>query len=258
MSRKFRNSLFSIFLGLTPTLIAQTAANQLVVSGNACGPTALLNAFRFGKADWQVPSNSLKGETDKERIYTIIREYGMRPSNHLKGRPRWSRKGLNLADLCDIGNEMTRGTFLPPLTTEIAFLKPGETQAKLLKRIHQHLATSIAKGFPPLISLRRYALRTKGEQAAQWTILDAHFVTLIAVPTKLENAANGFAVTYLDPWGGKTCQGQITIPTAAVLAADLLSSPCLTADFPQASVGKKLTKPGEPSALTVAALLGRW
>ena len=42
-------------------------ANQLVVAGNACGPAALLNAFRFGNADWQRRVR-LAGATDKERL----------------------------------------------------------------------------------------------------------------------------------------------------------------------------------------------
>ena len=35
--------------------------NQLRVSGNACGPAALLNAFRFGNTDWQRASNAITG-----------------------------------------------------------------------------------------------------------------------------------------------------------------------------------------------------
>jgi hypothetical protein len=96
-----------------------TPANQLVVAGNACGPTALLNAFRFASPAWQRASAAIAGSTDKELIYTIIRESGMRPSASIKGRPRWSKNGVNLVDLCDIGNELTRGHFLPLMRQEV-------------------------------------------------------------------------------------------------------------------------------------------
>jgi hypothetical protein len=230
-----------------------TPVNQLLVSGNACGPTALLNAFRFGNPDWQRASNSIAGESDKQRIYSIIREYGMRPSAMMKGRPRWSKNGVNLADLCDIANEMTRGLFLPLVSHEVLFRAPHESQQALLKRVLVRLNTSLEKGLPPVVSLRRYVKRDKS-----WVALDAHFVTLIKVPRTLEKGAASFEVSYIDPWGGKACQGTIGIPESAVLAGIPSESPCLEADFPQASVGKKLVRQGEATELTIAAILGRW
>lgn len=229
------------------------AANQLVVAGNACGPTALLNAFRFGNADWKRAYNSITGTTDKERINTLIRESGMRPSNYIKGRPRWSRKGVNIADLCDMANETARGKMLPLVSQEVLFLKKGESQEKLLQRAHQRLDVSLSKGLPPVLSLRRYALR-----GSQWIVLDAHFVTLVSMPRKLEKGARSFAVTYADPWGGKISTGSIGIPDRPVLSGLASTSPCLEAVFPQAAVGKKLARSGEPTPLTLAAALGRW
>ena len=145
-------------------------ADQLAVAGNACGPTALLNAFRFGSPDWQRASNAIAGETDKQRIYTVIRESGMRPSNSIKGHPRWSRKGVNLMDLCDMGNELTRAHFLPLMSQEVLFAKPGESQRKLLGRVHQRFETSLAKGLPPVVSLRRYVRRAQQGKAPEWIV----------------------------------------------------------------------------------------
>lgn len=258
----FRLAASSIFFALCVPALADSAApvpaNQLVVAGNACGPTALLNAFRFGNPDWQRASNAIAGDTDKQRIYTIIRESGMRPSNSIKGRPRWSRNGVNIADLRDIANELTRGHFLPLTSQEVLFLKPGETQEKLLRRVHGRFATSLAKGLPPVISLRRYALRRQDGGPPAWVVLDAHFVTLTVSPRKLEKNARSFPVSYIDPWGGKICQGSIAIADRAVLANAAADAPCLEAVFSEALVGKKLIRAGEPAALTVAAVLGRW
>jgi len=101
--------------------------------------------------------------------------------------------------------------------------------------------------------LRRYALRNNA-----WIVLDAHFVTLITMPRKLDKGARSFPVTYIDPWGGKIATGHIAIPDRAVLAAGADASPCLEAAFPDASVGKKLLRFGEQHALTISAALGRW
>ena len=230
-----------------------TPANQLVVSGNACGPTALLNAFRFGDASWQRAPDALTGDTARQRIYTIIREFGMRPSAHLGGRPRWSRKGVNIADLTDIANEMTRGHYLPQLQQEVLFRDSRETPEKLLRRTHAHLETSLKKGLPPLISLRRYVKRD-----GSWMALEAHFVTVTSVPRKLDKQARSFAIHYIDPWGGKSCQGTIALPNKPVLADTSAASPCLVAEFPDASVGRKLVRSGEGSSLVPAAIMGRW
>jgi hypothetical protein len=224
-----------------------------VVSGNACGPTALLNAFRFANADWQRASSTIKGTTDRAQIHTIIRECGMRPSKHLKDRPRWSRKGVSIADLCDMGNELAHGQFLPQLSQQVLFLNPGESPAKLLTRVHRLLETSLRKGFPPILSLRRYVRR-----GGEWVVLEAHFVTLLSMPKKLEKTAPSFPASYVDPWGGKICNGTIGLPRRPVLANSILTSPCLEAAFPQAAVGKKLVKTGEQSVLVLSAAMGRW
>lgn len=234
-----------------------TPADQLSVAGNACGPAALLNAFRFGNADWQRVSAALPGGNDRQRIQYIIRGPGMRPSTHLQGRPRWSRHGVNIADLQDIANDLTRGQYLPQITQQVLFRQPGETPEKLLRRVHRLFNTSMAKGLPPVISLRRQVLRTR-DGTPQWTVLDAHFVTLTSLPRKLDKHARSFPVTYIDPWGGKLRQGSITIPNRPLLAATVGNSPCLQADFPTAAVGSKLVRRGETSALAAAAALGRW
>ena len=239
--------------------LSAVAANQLLVAGNACGPAALLNAFRFGNPDWQRASQALAGATDKERLLTIIREIGMRPSQHALGHPRWSRRGVSVADLRDMANEMIAGQYLPQLSEEVFFLEPRETPEKLLRRVYQRVDTSLAKGLPPVVSLRRYVLRQPaGAKSPQWVVIDAHFVTLTAIPRALDRNARCFPVSYLDPWGAKRCQGSIGIPGKIVFADPAGQSCCVEADFPQTPVGKKRVGRGEPTLLTFAAAIGRW
>ncbi len=237
---------------------AAAPADQLAVAGNACGPAALLNAFRFGNDAWQRASNAIAGANDRERILRIIREIGMRPSKHVPGHPRWSRRGVSLADLHDMADEMTTGHYLPQFSEEVFFLSPRETPEKLLRRVHQRLEKSLAKGLPPVVSLRRYALRKSSGNAPQWSVVDAHFVTLTSIPRKLDKHARSFPVSYIDPWGGKRCQGRITIPERSVMADSAGNSSCLEALFPQSDVGKKRVGKGEQTMLAVSAAIGRW
>ena len=232
---------------------AAVPANQLAVAGNACGPAALLNAFRFGNPHWNRASDAIAGENDKQRISQIIRGPGMRPSSHIKGRNRWSRHGVNVADLHDMANDLTRGHYLPEVGHEVLFRTGKETQEKLLARTHRRLAISMEKGLPPVLSVRRHVLRGKA-----WVALEAHFVTVTSVPRKLEKGTRSFEIGYIDPWGGRPARGTIRIPDRPVLADAAKDSPCLEADFPAAGVGKKLVKKGESSVLAAAAALGRW
>ncbi len=274
-SRRVSNPTSFILLGLLPALLSSTPllaapplreapnpgavpANQLLVSGNACGPAALLNAFRFGNENWQRASNAISGKNDRERIFTIIREIGMRPSKQMPGRPRWSRRGVGLSDLRDMANEMTANLYLPQLNEEVFFSDGRESPEKLLRRVHGRLETSLAKGFPPVLSLRRHVLRPQPGSAPQWLVIDAHFVTLTAIPRKLGKNARGFSVSYIDPWGGKLAEGRIAIPERPVLVDSKGNSSCLEALFPQTPVGKKLVRPGEETVLAVSAGIGRW
>ena len=78
---------------------AARPANQLDISGNACGPAALLSSFRCGNAAWQKAAVALPGEDDRAQLRHWIRYHGLRPSETLKGRTRWTTAGINVEDL---------------------------------------------------------------------------------------------------------------------------------------------------------------
>jgi len=237
--------------------LSAAPVDQLSIAGNACGPAALLAAFRFGNTHWQRAAEAVPGTDDKSRLRSIIQTRGTVASAHIPGRIRWSRSGVNVADLCDIANEMCLGQALPRLDQEVFFLKPGETPELLLKRVHRRLATSLEKGFPPVISIRRFVHRKSAAGTAEWVAVDGHFVTLLALPRRLDRHARSFPVTYLDPWGGKRVEGWIGVPDLPLLAAPGSASACLEAVFPQALVGKNLLRPGERSALSLSAAICR-
>lgn len=232
--------------------------DQLAVAGNACGPAALLNAFQSGNDDWRRAWDAVAGKTDRERILAVIREIGMRPSAHVPGRARWSRRGVSVADLRDMARDMSAGRYLPQVSEEVLFRKPGESPEKLLARVHQRLATSLKKGLPPVLSIRRHVLRKDKGGNLAWTTIDAHFVTLTSLPRKLPRGANSFPITYIDPWGGRRLSGTIAIPQTPVFPDSEGRSSCLEAVFPQSSVGSKMLRRGEKSVLALAAAVGRW
>lgn len=232
--------------------------DQLAVAGNACGPAALLNSFRFGDKNWQQAVAIAAGDTDKARLLSVIRTWGLRPSNSLAGRKRWSRHGINADDLRDMANEMAHVRFLPQLKCEVLMTTPGESPQELLRRTHSRLSTSLAKGLPPVISIRRIVHRKVPGKAPEWIVLQGHFVTVTRLPAKLERDATGFDLSYIDPWGGRSATGRLALSNNAFVVAPGTPSPCLEAAFPQADVGKKQARAGEATLLTLAAGIGKW
>lgn len=226
--------------------------NQLDLAGNACGPAALLNSFRFGKPAWRKLSEEPPGPGDRERIRAIARGPAMRESASLPGRARWSRKGINLSDLRDVANELGAEKGLPYLSEETLFLKSGEDPGSLLLRVHSRLTRSLAAGFPPILSIRRFVKRD-----GKWIALQGHFVTVVSIPGGIASGETSFPVKYIDPWGANFREANIGISQRGFMTEDPGKSPNLEAVFPSALVGKRLVRSGEETFLAVSAVLGR-
>lgn len=232
--------------------LSQQPFNQLVLAGNACGPAALLNSYRFGNSRWKKLSENPPALSDRERIRAIARGPAMRESSSLPGRARWSRSGINLADLRDVANEIGAAESLPHLSEEMLFLRPGETQEAHLQRVHRLLARSLAEGIPPILSIRRFVKRD-----GKWSTVHSHFVTVVSVPGRLPAGKNSFSVKYIDPWGGKLSEGEIAIRERAFLGESASKNPNLEAVFPNAIVGKSQVSSGQETMLAVSSVLGR-
>lgn len=225
--------------------------NQLDLAGNACGPAALLNSSRFGSPAWRKLSETPPGLTDRERIRAIARGPAMRESSSLPGRARWSRAGINPSDLRDVANEMARPHSLPPISQQTLFLKPGESQEAHLRRVRALLARSLDRGFPPILSVRRFAMR-----GGKWISVQGHFVTITSVPGHSPRGMSSFPVRYIDPWGGRFHAGTISVSERTVFGKNPAENPNLEAIFPQVTVGKGRLLANEQSILLASALLG--
>ncbi len=233
--------------------VAAGAVNQRVVSGNACGPAALLAAFRCGDESWQEIDRKLPGGSDKGKLVYIIRAYGLRPSTSLKDRKRWTGKGINSEDLLAVAGEISSAYGQPKPDSDQLFRRKRESPEKLIRRTQDRLRDSLARGFPPLLSVKRYVLR-KG----RWELLQGHFVTVVRVPEKIGRGDRSFAFTFLDPWGGRKREGTISIPDQPVLSIDGESSTCLMVDAPGLNVGRSAVRKGETTRLVPTVAIGRW
>ena len=215
-------------------------------AGNSCGPASLLNAFGSGSEKWQIVFQKIPGTSDRTRIASVIKSWGLAPSANLPDRKRWDRKGgTNFIDLGVMADEMRQLHWsLPKLKSEFFFSAPGAESEAHLKLAHKRLRTSLKKGFPPLLSVRRFVLRDN-----QWQSVHGHYVILVAMPKKIAWGSQSFAVEFIDPTGAKTYRGEIT--TSNTL-------PSLILTCPTSAIGKSEIKLGEQNALGLAGAIGAW
>jgi len=232
---------------------AAVPVNQLLASGNACGPASLLNSFQSGSERWQEIAQGIPGSSDKSRLIYVIRRYSVRESQHFIGKKRWTHTGgINLTDLTDVANEMKEGRWLPTLRNEVLLAKSREKHSSLLKRSHGRLKRSLGKGFPPIISLQRYVLKN-----GQWTVVKGHFVVVTGMSSRLGWGAESFSFEYIDPWGGKKRKGKISVENTPVTSLSLGSEqPTLIATVPGSGVGIEKVKKGEKTVVLLTSVLG--
>jgi hypothetical protein len=214
---------------VAPNLTAKPV-NQAVVAKNACGPTALYHSLLFGAPRYQAAATALPGNADSTKLLYLITHHGSKNSQHVRGRQRWSSRGINAVDLADIANELN-----PPLSPRVRMTVPKGTEA--WRQSHQSLARSLRRGFPPVAVLRRY------EGAS---VIESHFITIIAVPPVLTPGTDFFDITYVDPSGGRILKGKIYARWGKAHTQ-------LIADTPGTLVGKQ--KVHEPSVLLMDSLI---
>jgi len=238
---------------LTTPVPNSPPVNQLRTSGNACGPACLLDAFRSGSKKWQTSIAQIEGKSDSQKIIGVIKAYGKKGSHLDPKRARWNtRQGVSAQDLVSMANEMRTGMWMGTVKQALFFPKGRETSPDLLQTTHQKLSKSLNKGLPPILAVRRVALRAPSRNTPPlWLTVKRHFVVLTGLPAKLPKNATSFRVTYHDPWGGKECQGIIRITDHQTRTLGTL-----IAEFPDSKIGRDLIRRGESTELSLASAIG--
>jgi hypothetical protein len=219
-------------------------------AGNACGPASLLNSFGSGGAQYRTVYKRVPGTSDRARIASVIKSWGLKPSLKFPDRKRWqNRRGINFADLREMSREMAALQWNASKPEgELFFLQHNSRDQKLLQSAHQRLAKSLRAGFPPILSVRRFTFRQ-----GYWQSVHGHFVTLTAMPSKLPRKGRSFPIRLLDPIGAKERTATITLPKKESAAF-----PCFILKAPGNKIGTRDVKNGEANHLALAGAIGVW
>lgn len=219
-------------------------------AGDACGPVSLLNSFGSGSKKWQAIYQQVPGTVDRARIASVVKTWGLQPSKKFPQRTRWqNQRGISFEDLTEISSEMSSLSWRAPRTHgELLFLNQDGKDERILKSTHKRFAKSFKKGFPPILSVRRFVFRQ-----GYWQSVHGHFVTLTAMPSQLPRGSKSFPIRYLDPTGAKELTAVIALPTdrEALFPCPILSSPGNT-------IGVREVQANEASHLALAGAIGAW
>ena len=183
------------------------AIDQLKYSDVACGPTAFLNSLQFGGQEYRDSLNFLKRKDEKGKITYMIDKFCKVPSRH-NSLERFVKGGISGINLIDAINEYMVMKRLPKKQGMFVNRGRNETQQQLLKRVHYMWKKSLKAGFPPIIMLDSYSVKYQNQKFT-WHRLGGHFVTLAALPEKLDIDSKGFEFTYIDPYKAKLHKGYI-------------------------------------------------
>lgn len=236
--------------------------DQVPIHKHGCGPVAQLNAYRFSSLEWRATTDKLEGSAHQQFSY-LTRKYGRRISPYAYGHFRWNEKsGMRPRDLYDFINAFHRHAKLPKLAFSELFLKGEEEHLALAQRTRAAIEQSLANGFPPILSIARFAKISSAGGGFRWAQVSSHFVTILEMEPS-DDASGNLNIVYIDPWGGRKLRGTIRVPTQTFYAVNvsqlhgkkMRKNPCLLADFPDSHVGIHQLANGTANALIAGQLI---
>ncbi len=195
--------------------------DQVPIHELACGPVALLNAYRFSSNDWRASTQKIAG-SPQENFHYFTKTYCSRFSRNAYMKRRWDDKnGIRPDDLTEAINELHKKAQLPTISLKRLFLKNKQSHQELLVKLHTQIASSIHHGFPPLLSVSRFARINSPSGGHRWAVVSSHFITITSIPKILEKNPKSFSFGYADPWRGKKSNSQFIISESTFFANDI-------------------------------------
>lgn len=210
-----RGTIFLVLASVVSILTAETGTWKVEVdpgeiisqklyreSINACAPCALINSLKFGNEGLRSAYQGFLGGNDSTRlVYLVDRYFRNRPSTVVRGQKRWGFHGVYVADLTESFREILEEAKLPTCSGDYLSRIEGEADRQQLARIHRWMADSLEKGFPPVLSLRSFMVKTRPEHGDEprWEPGFHHFVVVQSIPRDILPGAAGMEIRVIDP-----------------------------------------------------------
>jgi hypothetical protein len=182
---------------------------KIVPVANTCTPSNILNALRFGPQPFRDAFGALTGNSNEEKLMSLIFKQGSEPSSVVKGRKLFEEKlGVLSEDIPEYFNSL-----LPNRTDHLTLrcfdLVKNEPHPNHLARIHKMLVSSLQKGVPIITTIRAFAARKQKDNRFQWEGIAQHSILIVSLPEKISDQSQGFMFRFIQPSNGKLCEGYI-------------------------------------------------
>lgn len=194
----------------TPPDAPPEAVSQQAVGNMACGPCALANALAHGDAACRRAFARLDGDTPLDRVETIIRKFGDKPSETYRGRrTRYlSGEGTTAEDIPLYANSLLGSVDLAPVKGQWLNVRAGESSRAHLRRMHKVFSDALAAGMPAVVEVRSFGANTVAEKGPEWNGLQGHWMPVVGVePATLPVRATGFVCRFADSAAGTIIEG---------------------------------------------------
>ena len=178
----------------------------------ACVPSSFLNALRFGPPSFQEAFMALPGDSEAEKLRSLLEAGGSAPSKAQRGGKLYDG-GVQMDDIATFFNSLLASSVDHLVATHFD-ITSKETHAAHLRRIHSLLVSSLQQRVPIVAIARAFAaMEGKGAQF-QWRGLGQHSILIVRVPARIPPEAQGFACQFVDPGSGELCEGYVYSETA--------------------------------------------
>ncbi len=193
--------------GATPTgkEVPPEVIGQQAIGPMGCGPCALANALAHGDADCRRAFAALEGDTPLDRVQTIIRRFGDRPSEKYEGRQtRYSATdGTTTEDMPFLANDLLKASKLTEVEAHWLNVHEGENGRAHLRRLHGLFSDALAAGMPAVVEVRSFGANTAAAKGPQWDGMLGHWMPVVGVePAVLSPRATGFVCRFADSVSG--------------------------------------------------------
>jgi hypothetical protein len=194
---------------------------QGLLSENACGPAAILNALQFGNENLQSVYQKIPGESANDKLIYIADHYGKNASVVEKGKTLFGiDRGMMADDILPFFNAILGQYNVPQLQETYGDLAVGESTMAHLRRMHGYLVQSIRSGVPVVASIRSFATQKDPvDGQMKWQGVAAHVILITKVPGELQPFQKGFNFEFIDPSNGTVEEGYLHIEDIRGFAA---------------------------------------
>jgi hypothetical protein len=234
-----------------------------------CALASILNCFAFGSEPFRAIYERIPGTLTHEKLSFVVSKYGSMDSVVKPGKKAYvADEGMYDEDVLRVFDALLSDYKGPQVNGLSAERLNGETSFDYLRRIHQNLSDSLAKGIPVVASVDSYvAHEYKDIPALKWKGGYSHTMLITGVSRNLAEYAKGFRFTFVDSLKGTIEEGYIYAEDAREFQAVrrkgkdfewLSGSPFLLTVLPSLSLATEREPSNSRTIMTLGYIIGRF